>query len=92
MEILYKNQVVAQDRSVFVRGGTCFGFIEELCKLRGWPPVRKEISASQSLASASTHVLYVTEANKAVGERGRQKQMARSLRGTSVGLSPPHLG
>lgn len=48
VKILYKNQVVAQDRSVFVQDGTCFGFIEESCKLWGWPLVKKELSASQS--------------------------------------------
>lgn len=53
MKILCKNQVVDQDMSVFVQDGMCLGFIKESCKLRGWPLVKKELPASQSLASAS---------------------------------------
>lgn len=42
-KILYKNQVVDQDTSVFVQGGTCLGFLKESRELRGWPPVKKRV-------------------------------------------------
>lgn len=83
----YFIEVVEQDASVFVQGGTCLGFIKESCKLPGWPLVKRELSTSQSLASASTHVLYVTEA---AGETGRQRQMAKSPEGISTGFSLPY--
>ena len=73
MKILYKNQVVDQDTSVFVQDGTCLGFIMESRELRGWPLVKKELLASQSLASASTHVPYVMGGKRGCG-RNREAE------------------
>lgn len=90
MMILYKNQVV--DRDTSVQDSTCFGFIRDSCELRGWPLVKKKLSASQSLTSVSTHVLYVTGGKPGCGRNGQQRQMVKSPEGTSAGFSVPYLG
>lgn len=69
MMILYKNQVVDQDTSV--QDSTCLGFIRDSGQLQGWPLVKKELSASQSLRSVSTHVLYVTGGKRGCGRNGQ---------------------
>ena len=86
--ILCKNQVVDQDTSVFVRDGTCLGFIKESCKLRGWPLVKTELSASQSLASASTHVPYVTGGKRGCGRNWEAETDGEKPGGEPALVSP----